>query len=142
MLLYLSHLILVFFNFPLLLVSISRITKMTSSDSRNTSRTPSEGTSLPYTPLGNVYISTCSSGLRYRLYLVEVVFPLLDGLWVSDEHIPLKTIMVVFTKRVELEGFEGQPTTCGRTMTDIVLAGLQEKHSIPDEYVLLCPGQM
>ncbi|KAI5654085.1 hypothetical protein M9H77_31272 [Catharanthus roseus] len=59
---------------------------------------------------------------------------------VSDDHIPPKTIVVVFGKRAELEWFEGQATTCGSTTTDIALAGLREKYLIPDEYVLLRPA--
>lgn len=75
--LYLSHLIRVFFIFPLLLVSISHITKMASSGSHDTGRTPSEGTSVPSTPSSIVHISSFSSCLRYRLYPIQVVFSLL-----------------------------------------------------------------
>lgn len=52
----------------------------------------------------------------------------------------LQTIVSGFGKRAEPEGLEGQDTTCRSTMTDIALAGFRDKYSIPDEYVLLCPG--
>lgn len=97
-------------------------------------RTPSKGTSIPATLSGNIHISICSTGLRYKIYHVEVVFSPLGEPWVSDDHVPPKTIAT------ELEGFEGQATTCESTMPDIALEGLQEKYSIPDEYVLLRPG--
>lgn len=43
----------------------------------------------------------------------------------------------MFSKRGELEGCEGQTTTCGNRIANIDLAGLQEKYLILDEYVLL-----
>lgn len=107
---------------------------MASFGSQNTGCTPSEGTSVPVTPSCNDHFSVYSTVLKYKLYPVEVVFLPLGESWVFDVHVLPKTMATVFT---ELEGFEGQTTTYESTMTDIVLAGLWDKYSILDEYILL-----
>lgn len=78
---------------------------MASSDSRNSDH--AEGTTVPSTLSGNIQVSACSSGLRYRLYPVEVIFPSLDSPWVYDGHLPPKMIVVVFSKRSDSGTFEG-----------------------------------
>lgn len=89
------------------LVSASHVQVMASSCSQNSSHTTYEGTSIPATPSGNVIISTCSTGLKYNLYPVEVIFPSLKEPWVCNEHDPSRMITAIFSKRVELEEFEG-----------------------------------
>lgn len=69
---------------------------MTFFGSQNTGRTPFERTFASITPSSNVHVSACSTGLRYKLYLVEVVFPPPKEPWVSNNHIPPKTIVAVF----------------------------------------------
>ncbi|KAI5662974.1 hypothetical protein M9H77_22297 [Catharanthus roseus] len=93
---------------------------------------PSEVTSILTTPSGNVHVFVFSTGLKYKLYPVKVLFPPLDKSCVSDAHVSPKKIAVVFGKWAKLEGFEGQATSCGSTMTD--------EYSIPVEYVLLRPS--
>lgn len=58
------------------LVSGSCFAIMASSGSQNSGRTPSEGTSIPATPSGNVNISSSSTSFKYKLYPIEVIFPL------------------------------------------------------------------
>lgn len=79
---------------------------MASSNSQN-SRTPPKRTSVPATPSGNVHIFVCSTSLKYKFYPVEVVFPPLSELWVSNDHVPPKLIAAIFGKRAELVRFEG-----------------------------------
>lgn len=79
-------------------MSISRVCEMASSGSRNTGYTPSEGTSISATPSCNVHVFGCSTGMKYKLYLVEVVFPPLGESWVSYDNVPPKIIAVVFGK--------------------------------------------
>lgn len=61
------------------LVFVPRIPNMASSGSQNYGRTPSERTWIPATPSCNVHISTFTSGLKYKFYLVEVIFPILKS---------------------------------------------------------------
>lgn len=67
---------------------ISGIIEMASSNSQNSSR--DEWTEVPATPSSNVQVSTCSSGLRYKLYPVEDVFPLLIVLGSLTAIFPLR----------------------------------------------------
>lgn len=49
-------------------------------------------------------------------------------------------IAVIFSKQAASEVFEGKATICSSTVTNISLAVIHEKYSIPDEYALLYPG--
>lgn len=79
---------------------------MASFGSRNSRCTLSGGTSISATPSSNVHVYACSSGLRYKLYPVEVLFPSPEELWVFDDHLPPKMIAAIFNKRIETEEFE------------------------------------
>lgn len=73
---------------------------MAFSGSQNSWHTPFRRIMIPATPSGNVHVSAYSFGLRYKLYPIKVTFPSFEDLWGSDDHLPPKTIAIVFSKRM------------------------------------------